>query len=95
MDRKITIQIGDRKYNLTARNDEQERLYRLAADAINGRIQSFARSNPGRTMLELMTLAALNESVCRFDLQHDMDSLRAESAKLSGDLDAYLDSVGK
>lgn len=95
MDRKITIQIGERKYNLTAHNDEQEQVYRKAAAAINARLKSFSQSNPGCTMLELMCLAALNESVCRFDLLNELTAIKAESEKLGADLKSYLASTEK
>ena len=90
MDQKISIKIADRTFNLTASSPEREQVIRLAADAINKRLEAFARRSPGKTMGELMTMVALNESVCRIDAQREIDALKAEAEGLGKDLVDYL-----
>ena len=65
MEQKISIKIAGRIFNLTAASPELEELYRQAADAINNRFAAFTRSHPGRTVNDLMSLVALNETVLR------------------------------
>ena len=90
MDQKISIKIAERTYNLTASSPEREQVIRLAADAINKRLEAFARRSPGKTMGELMTMVALNESVCRIDAQREVDALKSEAERLGKDLVDYL-----
>ena len=92
MDRKITIIIDQRKYNLTAHNETQEQVYRKAAAAINARLDNYSRSNPERSKLELMTLVALNEAVLHFDFQNELETVKGEAVSLTKDLQDYLSS---
>jgi cell division protein ZapA (FtsZ GTPase activity inhibitor) len=68
MDQKISIKIAERTFNLTAPTPEQEEVIRLAADAINRRLETFTRRNPGKNLVELMSMVALNEGVCRINI---------------------------
>ena len=95
MDRKISFIIDGKKYNVTAHNEEQEQMYRRAAATINAKMESFSNSHPDRQRIEIMTLVALNESVRRFDLQNELESVKGEAGKLSQDLRDYLSSQEK
>lgn len=95
MDQKISIKIADRSFNLTASSPQQEEVIRLAADAINKRLASYTQKNPGKTMVELMSMVALNECACRIAFQRDIDARKAEAEKLGSDLDNYLANIGK
>lgn len=90
MDQKISIKIAGRTYNLTATSPEQEELYRLAAEAINKRFQSYTLSHPGKTAADLMSLVALNETVFRLGLQKQMDAFSSAEKQLQADLENYL-----
>lgn len=92
MDQKISIRIAGRTFNLTASTPETEQLYREAADAINERFSAYTRSHPGKTVPDLMSLVALNETVLRIGFQKDIARLREEEALLQKDLERYLDS---
>ena len=95
MDQKISIKIAERTFNLTASTPEREQVIRLAADAINKRLEAFARRSPGKTMVELMTMVALNESVCRIDAQRENEIQKAEAEQLGKDMANYLAQTGK
>ena len=95
MDQKISIKIAERTFNLTASTPEQEEVIRLAADAINRRLETFTRRNPGKNMLELMSMVALNEGVCRIDIQRETAALKAEAEQLGKDMANYLAQTGK
>lgn len=92
MDQKISIRIAGRTFNLTASTPETEQLYREAADAINERFTAYTRSHPGKTVPDLMSLVALNETVLRIGFQKDIARLREEETLLQKDLERYLDS---
>ena len=90
MDQKISIQIAGRTFNLTAASPELEELYRQAADAINNRFAAFTRSHPGRTVNDLMSLVALNETVLRLTLQRELEQRKSAEKQLEVDLERYL-----
>ena len=90
MDQKISIKIAERTFNLTASTPEQEEVIRLAADAINRRLEAFTRKNPGKNLMELMSMVALNESVCRINVQREMAARDAEAEQLGKDMANYL-----
>ena len=90
MDQKISIKIAGRIFNLTAATPEQEELYRQAADAINNRFAAFTRSHPGRTVNDLMSLVALNETVLRLSMQKELDQHKEAEKLLETDLERYL-----
>ena len=95
MDQKISIKIVDRTFNLSASSPEQEEVIRLAADAINRRLDGYTRKNPGKTLVELMSMVALNECACRIFLQRDIESRDAEAGQLVSDLANYLANIEK
>ena len=95
MDQKISIKIADRTFNLSASSPEQEEVIRLAADAINRRLDNYTRKNPGKTLVELMSMVALNECACRISFQRDLDANKAEADRLSSDMANYLAQTGK
>ena len=90
MDQKISIKIAERTFHLTASTPEQEEVIRLAADAINRRLETYTRSNPGKSLVELMSMVALNEGVCRINIQREMAAKEAEAEQLGKDMANYL-----
>ncbi|MBR4741183.1 MAG: cell division protein ZapA [Bacteroidales bacterium] len=90
MEQKISIKIAGRIFNLTAASPELEELYRQAADAINNRFAAFTRSHPGRTVNDLMSLVALNETVLRLSMQKELDHRKEAEKQLEEDLERYL-----
>ena len=95
MDQKISIKIVDRTFNLTATSPEQEEVIRLAADAINRRLEAYTRKNPGKTLVELMSMVALNECACRIFAQREIQAGKSEAERLGKDLADYLAGTEK
>ena len=95
MDRKISIKIGAREFKLTASSPQQEEAIRLAAQTINNRLQDYTTRHPGKNMVDIMSMVALNETVSRIVLQKELKSRDAESDKLSEDLQRYLSGIDK
>ena len=90
MDQKISIKIAGRTFNLTAASPELEELYRQAADAINNRFAAFTRSHPGRTVNDIMSLVALNETVVRLSTQRELEHRKDAEKQLGANLERYL-----
>ena len=90
MDQKISIKIAGRTFNLTATSPEMEELFRQAADAIDNRFAAYTRSHPGRTVNDIMSLVALNETVLRLTLQRELDQRKSAEKQLETDLERYL-----
>lgn len=95
MDQKISIKIAERTFNLTAPTPEKEEVIRLAADAINQRLEAYTRSNPGKTLVELLSVVALNECACRISLQREKAAHEAEAQQLGKDMANYLAQMEK
>ena len=95
MDRKISIKIGAREFKLTASSPQQEEAIRLAAQTINNRLQDYTTRHPGKNMVDIMSMVALNETVSRIVLQKELKCRDAESDKLSEDLQRYLSGIDK
>ena len=90
MDQKISIKIAGRTFNLTASTPEMEALYRDAADAINRRFAAYTRSHPGKTVSDILSLVALNETVVRLGFQKELDQCKEAEKLLQRDLERYL-----
>ena len=95
MDQKITIKIGERDYVLKASSPESEEYIRLAAEAINKKLDSFRESFPGKNTLDLLSFVALNECVSRISLQRKMDRIGQEAEKLANDTGSYLKNIDR
>ena len=90
MDRKITIKIGAKEFKLTASSPQQEEAIRLAANTINNRLQEYTTRHPGKPIVDIMAMVALNETVSRIVLQKELKNVDAECGKLGEDLERYI-----
>lgn len=95
MDRKITIKIGDKEFKLTASSPQMEEAIRLAAGTISNRLKDYTTRHPGKPIVDIMSMVALNETVSRIILQKELKSVDAESDKLVEDLERYLSGQDK
>ena len=90
MDQKISIKIAERTFNLTASSPAKEEVIRQAADAVNRRLEAYMRKNPGKQLIELMSMVALNECACRISSQRELEARQAEAEALGRDMANYL-----
>lgn len=95
MDQRISIKIADRTFHLSTSSPEQEEVIRQAADAVNRRLENYTRKNPGKTLVELMSMVALNECACRISFQRELDARKAEAQQLGKQMADYLDQMEK
>lgn len=90
MDRKITIKIGEKEFKLSASSPQMEEAIRLAAGTINNRLKDYTTRHPGKPMVDIIAMVALNETVSRIILQKELKHVDAECDKLGEDLERYL-----
>jgi len=95
MDRKITIKIGTREFKLTASSPQQEEVIRRAALTINNRLQDYTVRHPGKNIVDIMSMVALNETVSRIVLQQELRQRDTECEELGEDLERYLSGTAK
>ena len=93
MPQKISIKIAGHTYNLTAASEEQEQMFRLAAEAINNRFANYTRSHPGKTVTDMLSMVALSETVIRIGLQKEIDAMKQGESALERDLEKYLKDI--
>ena len=93
MDKKISVKIAGRIFNLTASTPEAEQLYREAAETINKRFAAYTRSHPGKNVSDLLSMIALNETVLRLGLQKDLESQKKDEQALARELERYLQDI--
>jgi len=90
MDQKINIKIAGGTFKLTASSPEQEEHYRLAAEAINKRYAHYTAIYPGKTVADLLSMVALNETVFRMEMQKELEGIKKGQQELERDLERYL-----
>lgn len=93
MEQKITIIIGGKTYAMTARSPEEENTYRLAATSVNHMLSYYTDRFPGKDMIDILALTALNESIRGISTKKKMDALAKEVEALKIQTDTYLDNI--
>lgn len=93
MDQRIKITIAGQEYVLKAATQESEELIRKAADSINKKIAAFSSKFPDKSMTDILSFVALNESITSLSLQKSMDSMNEEAATLLADTSSYLKNM--
>lgn len=93
MDQKITIRIAEREYVMTARTPENEELIRLAAASTNNKINGFLAKYPGKSMVDILSFVALNESIGSLSRQRELEAVKAEADALRSVTDDYLNNI--
>ena len=93
MAQKITVKIVNANFNLSAANPEMEELYRRAAEIINQRFSVYTNTNPGKNVVEILSMVALNETVNRLGVQRELERREEQENSLRLDLDRYLKDI--
>ncbi len=88
---KVNIPIGDRKYTLNIR-PEQEEIVRAAARKSNELIYKISSTSPGRDIVDITSFALLQLAlkVVEFEQDRELDNLQKEIKALNNQLDSYL-----
>ena len=89
---RIKVIIADRTYRWTV-SEHDEEIIRKAAQSVNEKIASLSKRHSGITPIDILTIAALNESVEKFELGDRLAKVEAGYARLDADLQNYVDSL--
>jgi cell division protein ZapA (FtsZ GTPase activity inhibitor) len=95
MAQSISIKIADRPYSLKVTSPEQEELIRKAADEVNRKISAYQDRMPGKSMVELLSFAALNVCMANLSLQDQLKEIAREEKSLADELEGYLENIDK
>ena len=93
MEQRITIKIAEKEYTLKAATPDHEEIIRRAADSVNKKITAFSNKFPGRSLLDIISFVALNESITSVSLQKTIDSMGKEAESLKEATDSYLKNI--
>ena len=88
---KVNISIGDRKYTLNIK-PEQEELVRAAARKSNELIYKITSSSPGRDVVDITSFALLQLAlkVVEHEQDKELDNLQEDIKVLNAQLTNYL-----
>lgn len=94
-DQSITIKIGGVSYPLKVDRPEMEQLMRIAAEAVNKKLEAYDARFPERSLSDKLSFVALNETVARLAGQKRLEAAEKEAGKLRKELENYLGRVEK
>ena len=95
MDRSITIKVAGKEYPLKATSPEMEQLMRIAADAINQKLQAYDSKFPGKDQMDKLVFVTLNEAIARISFQKKLAALEESEKNLLSETQTYIDNIGK
>ena len=93
--RSITIKIAGKEYQLKSTSEDQEQLMRLAAEAINQKLQAYDAKFPGKELVDKLAFVTLNETIMRLSVQKKLKATEDAEGKLLEQTQSYLDNIGK
>lgn len=93
MDHRIKLKIADRSYRQVIHTEEEEACIRQAAQNVNERLAHLSSRYAGVSVIDILTIAALNESIEKVEMQKRLSDLEAEIASMSSVLDNYVKSL--
>lgn len=95
MEQSIKIRIAEREYPLKVTSAEQEEDIRKAAQEINRQIQAYQSRYADKTLVEILSIMALNVCVNNIVLNKQVRSIKDAEENLARELDGYLDNIDK
>jgi len=95
MEQSIKIKIAEREYPLKVTSAEQEEDIRKAAQEINRQIQAYQSRYADKTLVEILSIMALNVCVNNIALNKQIKGVRDAEESLARELDGYLDNIDK
>jgi len=93
MAQRITVKIAERDYIMNAPTPEMEEMMRLSAQSINKKIANYLAKYPGKSMVDILSFVALNESISNLIFQKKLDAVNAEAEALLKETESYLSNV--
>ena len=95
MGQSIKIKIAEREYPLLVNSPEQEEDIRKAAQEINRQIQAYQNRYADKTLVEILSIMALNVCVSNIALNRQASSFKEEECNLAKELEGYLEKIDK
>lgn len=93
MEHRITVKIDDRLYHKTINSEEEEALVRKAVASLNETLVILGKRYSKASVIDLLTIAALNETIGRVELQQKSSGSQEEYETLASDLHTYVESL--
>ena len=95
MAQSINVNIAERTFSLKVNSPEHEELIRKAADEINRKVKFYLEKFPSKSLVEIMSLVALNTGIAYVGLQKQMESVLGDEERLLHELEGYLENIDK
>lgn len=95
MEQSIKIKIAEREYPLKVTSSQQEEDIRKAAQEINRQIQAYQSRYADKTLVEILSIMALNVCVNNISLNRQMRGVKEAEEILAKELEGYLDNIDK
>ena len=95
MEQSIKIKIAEREYPLKVTSAQQEEDIRKAAQEINRQIQAYQSRYADKTLVEILSIMALNVCVNNIALNKQIKGVKDAEESLARELDGYLDNIDK
>lgn len=93
MEQSINITIAGHLYPMRVNSPESEERIRKAAEIINGKVDSYLKRYPGKTMTQILSFVALNICKEKLELQQRMKKMSQNEEMLLKELEGYLDNI--
>ena len=95
MEQSIKIKIAEREYPLKVTSSQQEEDIRKAAQEINGQIQAYQSRYTDKTLVEVLSIMALNVCVSNISLSRQVKGMKDAEENLARELEGYLENIDK
>ena len=93
MEHRIKVKISDRIYVKHIASEDEEAAVRKVVADINESISQLSQTHPNVSVIDILTIVALNEGIERVKLGNALDKNCAEYNKLAADLENYVSSL--
>ena len=95
MEQSIKIKIAEREYPLKVTSTQQEEDIRKAAQEINRQIQAYQSRYTDKTLVEVLSIMALNVCVSNISLSRQVKGMKDAEENLARELEGYLENIDK
>ena len=95
MEQSIKIKIAEREYPLKVTSTQQEEDIRKAAQEINRQIQAYQSRYQDKTLVEILSIMALNVCVNNISLGRQVKGMKDAEESLARELEGYLENIDR
>lgn len=80
---------------MSVKSPESEEKIRKAAEIVNGKVDSYLKRFPAKTMTEILSFIALNICKEKIEAQQKLKRMCQDEELLLQELEGYLDNIDK